>query len=103
MKIRNIDDRARALNMYFHEGKSYGYVANELEIPKDTVKSWCRRYRIKNEIPVREKAGLRKEPVKREKLRERKPKDETTPEARISRLEMEVELLRNFLILQEGE
>ena len=101
--MRNLDEREKALNMYFHEGDSYGYISQELKISKDTVKSWCRRYREKNEIPTREKTGLRKEPVKREKLHERKPKDETTPEARIAKLEMEVELLRNFLILREGE
>jgi transposase len=87
--------------MYFLEGKSYGEIANVMKLPLDTVKSWCRRYRIKNEIPTRDKSGLRKEPVNRDKLHERKPKDKTTAEARISRLEMEVELLRNFLILGE--
>jgi transposase len=101
IKIRNIDEREKALNMYFLEGKSHGKIAAEMDIPIDTVKSWCRRYRIKNEMPTRRKAGLRKEPVNRDTLHERKPNDETTPEARITRLEMEVELLRNFLILCE--
>jgi len=101
IKIRNLDEREKALNMYFLEGKSHGNIAHELNVPIDTVKSWCRRYRIKNGIPTRENAGLRKEPVNRDKLHERTPKDETTAEARISRLEMEVELLRNFLILGE--
>lgn len=101
--MRDLEEREKALNMYFHEGNSYGYISQELKISKDTVKSWCRRYREKNEIPIREKAGLRKEPVKRENLHERKPKDKTSPEARIAKLEMEVELLRNFLILRGGE
>lgn len=101
--MKNLDEREKALNMYFVEGKSYGYIANELKLSKDTIKSWCRRYRIKNEIPTREKASLRKEPIDREKLHEIKPKDEITPEARIAKLEMEVELLRNFLILRGGE
>jgi len=67
------------------------------------VATWCRRYRERNGIPSRDQTGLRKEPVDREKLHESKPKDETTPEARIAKLEMEVDLLRNFLILQKGE
>jgi len=103
IKIRSLEEREKALNMYFHEGKSYGYITQELGISEDTIKSWCRRYRIKNEMPIREKMGLRKEQVDRSKLHESTPKDETTPEARIAKLEMEVDLLRNFLILREGE
>ena len=101
--MRSIDEREKALNMYFHEGKSYGFVANELKVSKDTIKSWCRRYRVKNKVATRENIGLRKDPVCREKLHERQIKDETSPEARIAKLEMEVDLLRNFLILRGGE
>jgi transposase len=103
IKIRNLDEREKALNMYFQEGKTCKYIAHELKISVFTVTTWCRRYRIKNGIPSREKTGLRKEPINRETLHERTRKDETTPEARISKLEMEVDLLRNFLILREGE
>ena len=101
--MRSIDEREKALNMYFHEGKGYGFVANELKISEDTIKSWCRRYRIKNKIATRDKIGLRKDPVCREKLHERQIKDENLPEARIAKLEMEVDLLQNFLILRGGE
>ena len=101
--MRSLDEREKALNMYFHEGKSYGFIANELKLSEDTIKSWCRRYRIKNKIATREKIGLRKDPVYREKLHERQIKDENSPDARIAKLEMEVDLLRNFLILCGGE
>ena len=50
--------------------------------------------------PGKEKAAS-KEPVKRETIRVIKPRDKNTQEARIAHLEMEVELLRNFLILTE--
>lgn len=100
---RKLEEREKALNMYFHEGKGYGEIAKTLNISEDTVKSWGRRYRIKNDIPMRGKAPLSKKPLKSESLHEYKKQDQNSPEARISRLEMEVELLRNFLILAEGE
>jgi hypothetical protein len=65
------------------------------------VKSSCRRYRLKNDIPLRGRAALSKEPIKKETIRVITPRDENTTEARIAQLEMEVELLRNFLILTE--
>ena len=99
--MRNIDEREQALNMYFHEGKGYGEIAHTLSIPKNTIKSWARRYRISHDIPKRCETPLSKKPVIKERLHTRKTKDETSPEARIARLEMEVELLRNFLILTE--
>lgn len=39
-----------ALNMYFKGGHSYQYVAKLLDVPLDTVKSWCLRYR-RNKVP----------------------------------------------------
>lgn len=101
--MRSIEERERVLNMYFHEGVGYKGIAHELDIPLDTIKSWARRYRVANGIPKRDKAPLAKEPVKKERLHERRLKDENSAEARLARLEMEVDLLRNFLILTEGE
>lgn len=99
--MRPLEERERILNMYFHEGKSYKEIASITELPLDTVKSWCRRYRIANDIPKRGRVALSKEPIDKETVRVIKPHDKNTQEARISRLEMEVELLRNFLILTE--
>jgi transposase len=99
--VRPLEEREKVINMYFHEGVSYKGIASITGIPLDTVKSWCRRYRISNDIPKRGKTPLSKEPVKPETVRVIKPRDTNTPEARIARLEMEVELLRNFLILTE--
>lgn len=97
--MRHLEEREKVLNMYFHEGIGYKGIANITGIPLDTVKSWCRRYRVANEIPIRGKTLLSKEPIKKETVRVIKPHNENTQEARIERLEMEVELLRNFLIL----
>lgn len=97
--MRDIGEREQVLNMYFHEGKGYKEIANTLEVSLNTVKTWCRRYRRQNDIPNRDKALLFKEPIAYETVRVIKPRNPDTAEARIARLEMEVELLRNFLIL----
>jgi len=99
--MRPLDEREQVLNMYFHEGMGYKGIASITGISLDTVKSWCRRYRIANGIPKRGKTPLSKDPVKKETIHVIKPHNQDTQEARIARLEMEVELLRNFLILTE--
>jgi len=99
--VRPLGEREQVLNMYFHEGKGYKEITSETGLSLNTVKSWCRRYRIANDIPERGKVPLSKEPIKKETVRVIKPRDTNTQEARIARLEMEVELLRNFLILTE--
>lgn len=97
--MRSLDERETVLNMYYHEGKGYKAISKITGVPIDTVKSWCRRYRLQNNIPQRGRTPLLKEPLKKETIRVITPRDKNTPEARIARLEMEVELLRNFLIL----
>jgi len=87
--------------MYFHEGLGYKAIAKMTGLTESTVKAICQRYRVKNNLPKRGEAPLAKEPLKKETIRVIKPRDTNTPEARIARLEMEVELLRNFLILTD--
>ena len=99
--MRPLAEREEVLNMYFHEGMSYKNIAGVTGISLNTVKSWCKRYRTANSIPERNMAMLSKEPLDKESIRIIKPRQTNTPEARIARLEMEVELLRNFLILTE--
>jgi transposase len=94
-----LEIKEQVLNMYFHEGIGYKRIAKATGIKLDTVKAICRRYREANEIPKRGETSLSKEPIKKETVHVIKPRDTNTAEARISRLEMEVELLRNFLIL----
>lgn len=98
--MRSLEERETELNLYYRDGQSYQSIAKTLNIPLDTVKSWCLRYRKKMGIPQRDKAGRRKEGIVKETLHVRIPKTETQ-EGRIARLEMEVDLLRNFLILTE--
>ena len=98
--MRSFEEREAALNMYFKDGETCQYIANVLNIPFDTVKSWCLRYQRKMGIPPRSKAGRRKDAVPKQTVMGRMPKTDTQ-EDRIARLEMEVDLLRNFLILTE--
>ena len=99
--MRPLEEREEILNLYFHEGMSYKAISKATAIPIDTVKSWCRRYRIANNIPKRGEIALSKEPIQKETVRRTAPPNQNRQEARIARLEMEVELLRNFLILTE--
>jgi transposase len=99
--VRPLEEREQVLNMYFHEGMGYKGIESITGIPLDTVKSWCRRYRKTHDIPTRGEAPISKEPLKKETVRVIKPRDDKSQESRISRLEMEVELLRNFLILTD--
>jgi DNA-directed RNA polymerase specialized sigma24 family protein len=98
--MRSLDEKEKALKMHFHEGRSYQYVAKTLNLPLNTVKSWCLRYRKKMGIERRDEASRRKETVREEDIHSRTPKTDSQ-EDRIARLEMEVDLLRNFLILAE--
>ena len=99
--MRSFEERETVLNMFFHEGKGYKEIAKIMGVPLNTAKSWCRRYRLKNDIPQRGRAPLAKDTLKKETIRVITPRDKNTAEARIAHLEMEVELLRNFLILTE--
>lgn len=99
--MRPLEEREQVLNLFFHEGMGYKSIAKTTGIPLETVKSWCKRYRKANDIPKRGKTGLSKEPINKETIHFIKPRDPNTQEARIARLEMEVELLRNFLVLTE--
>jgi transposase len=96
-----IEERGQVLNLYFHEGMGYKCITKTMGIPLDTVKSWCRRYHIANGISARGRASLSKEPIKKETIHVIKPRDKNSTDARIARLEIEVELLRNLLILTD--
>lgn len=102
--MREIAEREKALNLHFREGLSYNRIAKEMNLPMQTVKSWIHRYRKEHgiptnsdlQVPTADKAIV----VKREyKPREKTP--EKTAQERIEQLEMEVELLRTFLLERE--
>lgn len=93
--MRSINEREKALNLFFHDGKGYKAIAGELEIPLDTVKSWVRRYRIENSIEKRDESKL----IELKKTyTPRKVSPEKSTEERIAQLEMEVDLLKSFLL-----
>lgn len=96
--MRSINEREKALNLYFHDGKGYKKIAGEIGIPLDTIKSWVRRYRIENGIEERGESRI----IKLQKSY--KPREKSTEKCideRISELEMEVDLLKNFLLETE--
>jgi len=101
--MRPIEEREAILNMYFHEGLGYKAIAKMTGLTPSTVKSLCHRYRVNHNLPPRGETPLAKEPLTKETIRVIKSRDTNTPEARIARLEMEVELLRNFLILADEQ
>lgn len=80
MKINT--DREKVIKLR-KDGKSYGEIAKEVKRSRNTVKSWIRRH---NE---------RMDPIKEETRKERNEKNEY--KRKIKQLEMELELLKDFL------
>jgi transposase len=104
--MRSVNEREKALKLYFGEGKSHRAVAVELGIPRDTVKSWTRRYRMNNGLPDRsrthETEHIQTDLVRVErKYKPREKSAQASAEERIAQLEMEVDLLKNFLLEKE--
>jgi transposase len=104
--MRSVNEREEALKLYFGEGKSHRAVAVELGIPRDTVKSWTRRYRTGNGLPSRsqtyEAEHIEAKPIQvKRKYKPREKSPEASAEERIAQLEMEVDLLKNFLLEKE--
>ncbi len=68
-----------------------------MKIPRETIKTWCQRYRKANGVPTLSDGDIK---IKRSYKSREKTTDEVRDE-RIAQLEMEVELLRNFLLMDE--
>jgi transposase len=105
--MRSVNEREKVLNLHFVDEKSAKEVAAETGVPINTVKSWIRRYRLEHDVAVRSNQYAHEcEEAKlihiERSYKKRTPADASSPEARIARLEMEVELLRNFLLEKEG-
>jgi len=79
-----------------HEEEHIGYktIAKELDLSVNTVKTMVRRYRIENGIPI----GGRLVESKRKQTSTGIPIAPEDYEKRIKELEMQVELLRDFLL-----
>ena len=104
--MRTIDESEKMLNLHFLDGKSAEKICAELRIPLGIVKVWINRYKkehdisqcvLKDDVAFSESELIKIE--KKYKTREKTP--EQTAEQRINQLEMEVELLRNFLFEKE--
>jgi len=104
--MRTLDEREKVLNLHFNDKKSAEIISGETGVPLGTVKAWIYRYKRANDISayvLREDAAYAGSELikleKKYKTREKTP--EQTAEQRIVRLEMEVDLLRNFLLEKE--
>ena len=104
--MRPVDEREKALNLHFNDKKSAETISAEMEVPLGTVKAWINRYKrehdisrhvLRDDVAYSESELIKVE--KKYKTREKSP--EQTAEQRIAQLEMEVELLRNFLLEKE--
>ena len=92
MKKRPMEERNEVISEYLKGEKGYKKISEEFKIPLDTVKSWIRRCKKSNGLPTKKLLKL-KENQNRLKFQE----------SRIKRLEMEVELLKNFLLEVESD
>lgn len=97
--MRAIEQRNEAIWLRYEEHKSYKVIAEQLEIPLNTVKSWCRRYHVVNGLVISGQSHIGRP---KEKLSQPTEKQSAADyEKHIAQLEMEVELLRDFLSVEE--
>jgi len=106
--MHSLEQRERALNMFIREGKTSGEIARELSMSRNTIKSWVHRYETQQGKPVRtdqyrgQLFGQKCDKIKvRRSYKQREKSTKQTAEERIAQLEMEVDLLRNFLLETE--
>lgn len=90
----SVEQRERAVNAHFLGGWTYGQISEQMSIPYETIKTWCRRFKDANGVPSLTAGDIKIQ--KSYKPREKSP--DTIRDERIAKLEMEVELLRNFLL-----
>lgn len=100
----SIDIKLSVINKYFVDGKGYKRIAKELNISRDTVRSTICRYRKQKGIPLGIRDGIINNPLEQKDILSHiKTLDpDIELNKRIADLEMQVELLRNFLVLGEG-
>lgn len=95
--MRPIEERNEVLRLYLEEHKSYGEIVKATGICRNTVKSWISRYRHEQGLVIGNHSG----PAPRSRTRVNEKQHESDYEKRIRQLEMEVELLRDFLAEEE--
>ena len=93
----SIEQREKAVNAHFLGGWTYGQISEQMGIGYETIKTWCRRFKAANGVPPVPAENIKIQ--KSYKPREKSP--DAIRDKRIAKLEMEVELLRNFLLADE--
>ena len=93
----SIEQPEDAIKAHYFGGWTYGEISKEMNIPSDTIKTSCRRYREANGVPTLSDGDIK---IKRSYKPCEKSSDKIRDE-RIAQLETEVELLRNFLLMDE--
>jgi len=95
--MQKLCEKEMAIKMYYEEYKGYGTISKELNLSVNTIKSWIRRHRIANDIKSRTHTvrNALMNPTKKPS------KTAVSLEKRIKQLEMEVDLLQNFLYEEE--
>ena len=120
-KWRSLEERKKALELYYNEGKTQKEVAESMKISVNTIKSWIRRSRLKNfnkestdnqindkmepierNNETKDKAKVnRLRSVKIEIVNKHKENIDKNVKAEIKNLQMQVALLRDFLSRKE--
>ena len=120
-KWRSLEERKKALELYYNEGKTQKEVAESMKISVNTIKSWIRRSRLKNfnkestdnqindkmesierNSETKNKAKVnRLRSVKIEIVNKHKENIDHNVKAEIKNLQMQVALLRDFLSRKE--
>ncbi len=95
--MRPKEEHDEVIRLYKEGGMTYRQIGETVGVPLETVKCWIRLHNVGGG-KLRPSAGKPGQPLK-------KPRGKTIPEKdyekRIKQLEMEVELLRDFLLETE--
>ena len=120
-KWRSLEERKKALELYYNEGKTQKEVAESMKISVNTIKLWIRRSKLKNfnkestdnqindkmepierNNETKNKAKVnRLRKVKIEIVNKHKENIDKHVKAEIKNLQMQVALLRDFLSQKE--
>ena len=120
-KWRSLEEKKKALELYYNEGKTQKEVAESMKLSVNTIKSWIRRSRLTNfnkestdnqindkmesierNNETKNKAKVnRLRSVKIEIVNKHKENIDKNVKAEIKNLQMQVALLRDFLSRKE--
>lgn len=93
--MSTLEQKEKIKDMYFNEGLGYKKIAKALDLHRSTVRTYILSYKEKIGTSVLAENGYTGQMPERKKPE--KPPGRVAEE-RISRLEMEVDLLKNFIL-----